>query len=281
MNGYFLSEWGLCSKNPPLKTDPFILIPPTHVFTVRKGVLCWTHELSYMTDNTSFRGTRVRTRFGLLTLISFCAQMIIILVIASGHITDAQELKSLFKSISNVDSIVAQFVNIFPNNLRIASFDFIPVLSTISFIGNAYNTGVVLATLGTEQNVPGISYFVFLAQFPDTFIEIYAYAISFSCSIYVPFLLFWHRNRLKNMLIPLLYVYLFVVLELAIAAFLESIDKFRELQSNPQLTLYNGLLWIPGIISIISLYVLFTRILHLMDKVNLGSSSQGITGQES
>jgi len=29
-------------KKLPHKTDSFIYIPPTHVFTVRKGNLCWT-----------------------------------------------------------------------------------------------------------------------------------------------------------------------------------------------------------------------------------------------
>lgn len=196
---------------------------------------------------------------GRLFLILFAIEMAIFVYISSLNISN-QALLDQFKN--QQQSILSRpylgiLVAIFPNNMRIATLEFIPVYGILMFLESSYWTAVVIATEG-GASTPGIVVFISLALMPHTWLELPAYAIATLSSIYLLYLLIKRKETLRRNIIKIGYLYLFVVVELAIAAVFETTEIYFLTKFSPyQATLYTFLLWIPGICVIVLLILWF------------------------
>ncbi len=196
---------------------------------------------------------------GRLFLILFAIEMAIFVYISSLNISN-QALLDQFKN--QQQSILSRpylgiLVAIFPNNMRIATLEFIPVYGILMFLESSYWTAVVIATEG-GASTPGIVVFISLALMPHTWLELPAYAIATLSSIYLLYLLIKRKETLRRNIIKIGYLYLFVVVELAIAAVFETTEIYFLTKFSPyQATLYTFLLWIPGVCVIVLLILWF------------------------
>ncbi len=140
-------------------------------------------------------------------------------------------------------SIVSQpfipmWLSIFPHNLLIATIEFIvPVIGVLFFIYSITDTSLVLAAEGTvHYHISGIFLAISLFLLPDTWLEIPSYAIASAMNIYIIYYLVTLRKRnysMKSLFTRLIEMYLFIVMELAIAGAVETWTITMELQNLP------------------------------------------------
>lgn len=199
---------------------------------------------------------------GRLFLILFLIEMSIFVGISSMNLSDPTLLQQFKSQQSDIlsRSYLGIYMAIFPNNLRIASLEFIPIYGLLIFFSSTYFTALVIAIEG-GPGIPGIVVFISLALFPHTWLELPSYAIAVSGSIYLLYLLIKRKATLRRNIIKVLYLYIFVVVELAIAALFETTEiYFQTVYSTYQAALYSFLLWIPAACVIVLLIMWFRRI---------------------
>ncbi len=195
-----------------------------------------------------------------LFIIFFILEILIFLAISSLPISNPT-LYNTFKNqqatVANL-SLISMIFYIFPHNLEVASIEFIPVFGQFFFLISAYETSLIIAVEGSALNLPGFVIFLSLALLPDTWIELPSYALACSTSVYFIYMLIRKRGQLMAKSSKILLMYLFIVIELAIAGSFESYSIVLErVNVNAYAPL---LLWIPAIPVIIGLVFLFRKI---------------------
>ena len=83
-------------------------------------------------------------------------------------------------------TVLSQFLGIFSNNLRVLTFNFVPVLGPLTDAGATYNTGRVIEAITQNASYPLSSYFLYLFSLPHTWFELTAYAIGVFESFNLP-----------------------------------------------------------------------------------------------
>jgi uncharacterized membrane protein SpoIIM required for sporulation len=187
-------------------------------------------------------------------LISFLVELIGFAVISSLPIHDA----ALYSSFQSTDSsIVSQpffpmWLSIFPHNLLIASIEFIPVIGILMFGFSIASTATVIAVEGTSTHISGLAIFATLMVLPHSWLELPAYAVAVSSSIYLLYYLV--KGTLRGNYMKIVYMYIFVVIELAFAGLIETSEIILEESPHPFYAFY---MWIPAIPIIIFLIWLY------------------------
>ena len=200
-----------------------------------------------------------------LFYVMFGIEILIYLIVSSLPAVNPALLFELQQEQNCIDSqsFIPIFLSIFLNNLRIATLEFIPVLGTFFYIESIVVTSYIIALLGTQAHFSGIIVFLILSLFPHTWLEIPSYAVAASTSIYLLYYLVKRRSELRQKAKKIFYMYLFVVLELAIAGAVESAEiVFEENYSSPANIEYPFLMWLPSVPAILILIILYKRINH-------------------
>lgn len=198
-----------------------------------------------------------------LFLVTFLLELGIFIVISSLSIKN-EELLSLFKS--EQQSIVTQslpdmILEIFPHNLLVATIEFIPIIGQFFFLLSSVETSIIISIEGTSIHTSGLVVFFSLAILPHTWLELPSYAVATSTSVYLIYLLARRGAVLHSNIRKVLYMYLFVVLELAIAGTFESTEIYlSRIYPSPYDVVYPLMLWIAAAPVIYLLIRLYRRI---------------------
>ncbi|MCL4332488.1 MAG: stage II sporulation protein M [Candidatus Thermoplasmatota archaeon] len=195
--------------------------------------------------------------------ILFIAEMAIFIYVSSLSISNPAILSQVRQEQSRAaaESLLASTFSIFSNNFRIASVEFIPILGQAFFFYTIYSTAVVFSVEGPSLNASGLAIFLSLLLFTYSWLELPSYAIASSTGVYIIYMLAAGKGVVKNRLKKVVSLYLFVGLELLVAAFFESLTiEFGNSGSNGLLLIF--LLWLPGVPVIIFLIKLFRRICY-------------------
>ena len=198
-----------------------------------------------------------------LFLVVFLLEIGIFVVISSLSIHN-QELLSAFKN--EQQSIVTlslpnMILEIFPHNLLVATIEFIPIIGQFFFLLSSIETSIIISIEGTGLHTSGLVVFFSLAILPHTWLELPSYAVATSTSIYLIYLLAKRGEILHSNIMKVLYMYLFVVLELAIAGTFESTEIYlSRVYASPYNLLYPMMLWIAAAPVIYLLIRLYRRI---------------------
>ncbi len=190
-------------------------------------------------------------------LISFIIELVGFAIISSLPIHDPA-LYASFKSEDN--SIISQsflpmWLSIFPHNLLIASIEFIPIIGIFMFIFSIGSTASVIAVEGTAEHENGFEIFAILMLLPHSWLELPAYAVAVSTGTYIFYYLI--KGTLRDNYKKILYMYLFIVVELAFAGAIETSEILLEQSAHPLNVFY---MWFPAIFIIIFLIWLYRRI---------------------
>ncbi len=200
-----------------------------------------------------------------LFLVIFLLEIGIFVVISSLSIHN-QELLSAFKN--EQQSIVTlslpdMILEIFPHNLLVATIEFIPIIGQFFFLLSSIETSIIISIEGAGLHTSGLVVFFSLAILPHTWLELPSYAVATSTSIYLIYLLVKRGSVLHSNIMKVVYMYLFVVLELAIAGTFESTEIYMSrIYASPYNVVYPMMLWIaaaPVIYLLIRLYRFIDR----------------------
>ena len=198
-----------------------------------------------------------------LFLSAFLIEMLIYIVISALPLSDPALLSLIQSEQNSVDSLsfIPMFFSIFPHNLLIATLEVVPLIGQFFFIYSSVETSVVIAVEGTSIHTSGIFVFITLALLPHTWLELPSYAVAAGSSIYLIYLIARRRDLLRAKIRKVLYMYLFVILELLVAGIFESAEIVMEQAlPAPDNIIYPFLLWIPAIPVLYLLIRLFRRI---------------------
>lgn len=198
-----------------------------------------------------------------LFILIFILEMAIFIAVSLLNVHD-QSLLNAFKSEQQSitsQGIFAMILSIFPHNLLVATIEFIPVVGQIFFIISSVDTALIIAIEGTSVHTSGFFVFLSLAILPHTWLELPSYAVATSTSLYLMYLLKKRGKILKTNIRKVLYMYLFVVLELSIAGTFESTEiYFSRIYPSPDNIIYPLLLWIGAAPVLYGLYRLYRKI---------------------
>jgi len=193
----------------------------------------------------------------------FIAELLLYIIISSLPINNPG-LYSTFKSEqSGIISLsyIPMIFSIFPHNLTIASVEFVPVIGPFLYIDSSIVTSLIIAVEGTALGYSGFFVLVTLMIFPHFWLEIPSYAIATAASVYLIYLVYKRGDVLRNGIRKVLYLYMFVALELFIAGSVESAEIiFETSYPHPYDLYYPLMMWIPGSVAIFLLVLLFRRI---------------------
>ncbi len=198
-----------------------------------------------------------------LFLVVFLVEIGIFIAISSLSIHN-QVLLSAFKN--EQQSIVTlslpdMILEIFPHNLLVATIEFIPVIGQLFFLLSSIETSIIISIEGTSLHTSGLVVFFSLAILPHTWLELPSYAVATSTSIYLIYLLAKRGQILHSNIMKVAYMYLFVVLELAIAGTFESTEIYMSrIYASPYNIEYPLMLWIAAVPVIYFLIRLYRRI---------------------
>ncbi len=187
-------------------------------------------------------------------LLSFIIELLGFAVISSLTIRDP----ALYATFKSEDSaIISQpffpmWLSIFPHNLLIATIEFIPVIGILMFGFSIASTATVIAVEGTATKISGLAIFTNLMILPHSWLELPSYAVAVSTSIYILYYMF--TGKLKNNYMKIIYMYIFVIIELAFAGAIETSEIILEQSAHPLYSLY---MWIPAVPIIIFLIWLY------------------------
>jgi len=198
-----------------------------------------------------------------LFYVMFGIEILIFLIVSALPAVNPTLLIAFKQEQSTIDtqSYFPMFLSIFPSNLRVATLEFIPALGTYFYLDSIVVTSYILALEGTSIGISGIFLFLSLALLPHTWLEIPSYAVAASTSIYLLYYLIKRRSDLRQKAKKIFYMYLFVVLELAVAGAVESAEiVFEENYPPPANIEYPLLMWLPSIPAIIFLIILYKKI---------------------
>ncbi|MEM4058074.1 MAG: stage II sporulation protein M [Thermoplasmata archaeon] len=198
-----------------------------------------------------------------LFIITFIVEIGIFIAVSSLNIQN-DALLAIFKSeqqsITSM-SLIAMIFEIFPHNLLVATLEFIPFIGQILFVLSSAATALILALEGSSMHISGLFVLFSIAIFPHTWLELPSYAVATSTSIYLIYLIIKRGKILSDNINKVFYMYLFVVLELAIAAIFES-SEILLLRNYPSMdgTILSIALWIPAAPVIYLLVKLYRKI---------------------
>ena len=198
-----------------------------------------------------------------LFYVMFSIEILIFLIVSALPAVDPALLFEFKQEQSTIDteSYFPMFLSIFPSNLRVATLEFIPALGIFFYFDSIVVTSYILALEGTAKGISGISIFLSLALLPHTWLEIPSYAVAASTSIYLLYYLIKRRAELRHKAKKIFYMYLFVVLELAVAGAVESAEiVFYYNYPSPANVEYMFLMWLPSIPAILILIMLYKKI---------------------
>jgi uncharacterized membrane protein SpoIIM required for sporulation len=191
-----------------------------------------------------------------LFVLSFIIELVGFAVISSLPIKNPA-LYSSFKSQDHAivsQSFFPMWLSIFPHNLLIASIEFIPIIGILMFGFSIVSTASVIAVEGTATKINGVAIFASLMLLPHSWLEMPAYAVAVSTSIYIFYYLI--KRKLRTNYMKIIYMYIFVVIELAFAGAIETSEILLEKSPHP---FYSFYIWIPAIPIIIFLIWLYRR----------------------
>lgn len=197
---------------------------------------------------------------------SLVIEFLIYIIISSIHFSDPSMLARFKAEQSNItsQSIPVMFFDIFLNNFRVASIEVIPIIGPFFFLASGFATAFIISLEGGNLNVSGLAIFISLLLYPHSWLELPAYAIAVTISVYITYALVKYkegRRILTMRLIKCLLLYGFVAIELEIAALFEATEiYFETTQSPPNDFLYPLLMWIPAVPALILLVAVFRRI---------------------
>ncbi len=205
---------------------------------------------------------QIHNYFFILLILEF----IIYVVVSSIPFKDPTLLSSFKSEQSSItsQSIPVMFLDIFLNNFRVASIEVIPIIGPFFYLASGFATALIISLEGGSYNISGLFVFISLMFFPHSWLELPAYAVAVSISLYLTYALIKIKDgkeKLKNRLLKSLLLYGFVAVELEVAAIFESVEiYFETTQSSPDNLLYPLLMWIPAIPALIFLVMLFHKI---------------------
>ncbi|MEM0312205.1 MAG: stage II sporulation protein M [Thermoplasmatales archaeon] len=160
-----------------------------------------------------------------LFLVTFVVEMVLFAVLSSINYHSAILYESISTERSQIisNNIISMVFSIFPHNLLIATIEFVPVVGPLLFSLSTVVTSLTVASEAFYYHTNGFLIFLSLAVLPHTWLELPSYAIAVSASIYLIYLLS-KRELLRSKGFKVLYMYLFVIIELVIAATFESVE---------------------------------------------------------
>lgn len=189
----------------------------------------------------------------------FIAEIILFYLIASFPISnsEAQSLSASYNSVQNSlqsSSLLGRAVLIFVNNVRIALMEIIPVWGAILFSISTYATSRTVEAVAIVQpasvaHLPAQVLITLLFLFPHSWLELPAYAIALTESIFLIYSGVTHN--LINESRRALAVVVFVVILLFVAALFESTEI-----TYPS---YALALWVPALAIILGAYFFLKR----------------------
>ncbi len=196
-----------------------------------------------------------------LFLVTFIIEILVYVGVSSISYNSSLLVSSLNSERGSIYSmgLFGMIFSIFPHNLMIATIEFIPIVGWFFFPLSTVTTALVLAAEGYAVYHTGFFEFLALALLPDTWIELPSYAIAFSTSIFMFYSLIKGRAFFAKHAKKILYMYLFMALELGIAGTFESLEIVLS-GPNSSNIVYPLMMWIPAVPVIIFLVLLFRRI---------------------
>ncbi|MEM0127503.1 MAG: stage II sporulation protein M [Thermoplasmatales archaeon] len=191
-----------------------------------------------------------------LFLVTFIVEMALFAVLSSINFHSQILEQSITTERSSIVSgnIFSMILAIFPHNLLIATIEFVPIVGPLLFSVSTAVTSLTVATEAFYSHINGFFIFLSLAALPHTWLELPSYAIAVSASIYLIYLLS-RRELLRPKWYKVPYMYLFVIIELAVAATFESAEIILESRGLVVL-----LTWIAAVPVIYFLILLFRKI---------------------
>jgi hypothetical protein len=214
----------------------------------------------YTTTHPEKQGNRVyewlskhRAAF---TALVFLFSMIVLFWGAASPVSPAQvqQYNSTLNNLGHVraEAYLPRAVSIMSNNLEIATIEIIPVLGVFFFLLSMYQTGFVVSILGAtgSTHVPGVLVAFSLMLLPHFWLETPAYSIAVSQGTILLVSFFAGWRYAKKELLNSVFIWIFVALELFVAAMFES--GIISLESTGALQPF--LFWIPFFIVIIAAY---------------------------
>ncbi|MEM0321958.1 MAG: stage II sporulation protein M [Thermoprotei archaeon] len=202
-----------------------------------------------------------------LMVVVFIVELALLLAFSALPMSQAQYQaivnSSSYSQLSRVRSepLILRSASIFENNYLLASLEILPVIGPAIFVYTTYSTARVLVALGYTQSVPGPLLFLNIMFFPHSWIELPAYAISATQSILLVYS--GIKKRFYQELARTIVVWLFVGLELFVAAIIES--SIIALEQQGALSL---ILWLPTL----AIFYLSYRVIKRLN------SSQSFSG---
>ncbi|MEM0139894.1 MAG: stage II sporulation protein M [Ferroplasma sp.] len=178
-------------------------------------------------------------------------------IISSLPISDPA-LYASFKSEDTAiisQSFFPMWLSIFPHNLLIATLEFIPVFGILMFLFSIGTTAMVVAVEGTATHVNGFAIFAILMMLPHSWLELPSYAVAASTSIYILYSLL--KGKIAENIMTIIYMYIFVVVELAFAGAIETSEILLEESAHPLDAFY---MWIPAIPIMVFLIYFYRKI---------------------
>ncbi len=118
-------------------------------------------------------------------------------------------------------TLLGRALFLFSNNFHIAATEFIPLFGLYTFGTVMYNTATAIEVIGISSNIPGPLIALSLLFEPHTWLELPAYALAATQSMYLV-RSFSSLKRFKFELIRTPFVFALVAVELFIAAIFES-----------------------------------------------------------
>jgi len=196
-----------------------------------------------------------------LFLVTFVVEIAIYVGVSSINYHSSTLLAAISSERNSIYSLglFGMIFEIFTHNLRVATLEFIPIVGWIFFPLSTVGTALVMAAEGYATYHTGILIFISLALLPDTWIELPSYAIAFSTGIFLFYSLIKGRGFLVKHYRKIIYMYLFLALELAIAGTFESIEIVLAGPTGKNV-IYPLMMWIPAVPVIFFLIMLYRRI---------------------
>lgn len=118
-------------------------------------------------------------------------------------------------------TLLGRAMFLFSNNFHIAAVQFIPLFGWYTFGSVMYNTALAIEVIGINSHIPGPLIMLSLLFEPHTWLELPAYALATTQSLYLVRGVS-SKKRFKFELVRTLFVFTLVAVELLIAAIFES-----------------------------------------------------------
>ncbi len=199
----------------------------------------------------------------------FVIEVILLFVFSAVPISKSYQNKlvSSFNSLAGPiynQSYPMMVYSIASHNLEVATSEIIPVVGPAEFVLSSSITAITAETLGKSEgvSVPGPLIMFALFILPDTWIELVAYSVAVAESIMLLLAIF--GKSLKHEIKRAVYVWIFIVIDLVVAASLESGALVIKN------VVYLMLLWIPAFI-IVGLFLVIAKKLKIFTYSKIGN----------